>query len=192
GMRTIGPTARPLPPVGFGDAVTSVGRGLRATYSALSYPSALGIVLAGVVLVGVPLAAHQLIQRGQLAQLAVPCALLAGSVLFLVLTATSGREAPGGFKSRYVAVTVAMTLPAVAVAVNAFASRWRWFMPLGIALLIIGIPRNVHTATVAQKSLNPLYSASKHVLATLPRTPGIRQALPTLRPEPDAANWVTV
>jgi hypothetical protein len=191
GMRTIGPTARPLPPVGFGEAATSVERGLRATYDALSFPNALGIVLAGVVLVGVPLAAHELIRRGQLAQLAVPCALLAGSVLFLVLIATSGR-AVGGFKTRYVGVTVAMTLPAVAVAVNAFAARWRWFMPLGIVLLIIGIPRNVHTATVAQKSLNPLYSASRHVLATLPRTPGIRQAPPTLRPEPDAANWVTV
>ena len=191
GMRTIGPTARPLPPVSFGDAAASVERGLRATYNALSFPNALGIVLAGVVLVGVPLAVRELIPRGQLAQLAVPCALLAGSVLFLVLAATSGRDV-GGFKSRYVAVTVAMTLPALAVALNAFAARWRWFMPLAIALLIIGIPQNVHTATDAQESLNPLYRASRHVLATLPRTPGIQEAPPTLRPEPYAANWVTV
>ena len=100
-----------------------VATGLRATYSAIGQLPGTGIVVAGVLIVGLAIALRHRSRSGQLRQLAAPVALLAGSVVFLAITAT-GRLSVGvdtAGAPRYLYLVAAMTLPALAVA----ADVWR-------------------------------------------------------------------
>ena len=55
--------------------------------------------------------------------------------------------------SRYISLTAAMVLPALAVAVDALARRWRFLLPIGIVLLLVGIPSNLREVAVAAATL---------------------------------------
>jgi hypothetical protein len=133
-------------------------------------------------------------QAEQRARLAAPLALLAGAVLFLAITAV-GRSSFGSDYariSRYVSLTVAMLLPALAVAVNAIATRWRGFLPVAVVVLVVGIPSNLHGVSGAQVPLNPLYSRIKQAILAVPRDPLAKKVPRALRPEQLSSRDVTV
>ncbi|HTD49101.1 MAG TPA: hypothetical protein VK771_00790, partial [Acidimicrobiia bacterium] len=116
-----------------------VAMGLRGAFSALGHFAGLGAVLALVVLVGVPVARNVRTRSGRLAELAAPVALAAGAVVFLAITAI-GRASFGpeyARISRYVSLTGAMVLPAVAVGADALAKRWRPLIAVSVAMFVV-------------------------------------------------------
>ena len=99
-----------------GSVVRFVARGVRGAFGALGPFGWFGVVLAAVLVVGFWLAATQRRPSGEFASLAVPLSLVAGSIVFLALSATSGRRntaTSDALQSRYVSLVVAMTLPAL-------------------------------------------------------------------------------
>ena len=178
-----------------GDIVSFVTEGFREAFGALGPAAWFGVVFTAVLVGGIALAVRQRRESGELAQLIVPLALLAGTIVFLALSATGGRANTGAAdarQSRYVSLVVAMMLPALAIAIDALARRWRWFLAVGLALLLVGIPHNIHAAQTAQKPLNAIYNRTKRVMLTVAHDPQARTVPRTLRPEPAAAHQVTV
>jgi hypothetical protein len=177
-----------------GDVLRFVVTGQRAAYSAMGQLPSLGLVFAIVLIVGFAMALRQRARSGQLRQLAAPVALLAGSVVFLAITAT-GRLALGVDTARvprYLHLVAAMSLPALAVAADALAARWRSMLTASIALFLVGIPGNVAALADAQDSLKPIYASSRQMFLALPRDPFARQVPRSLRPEPSVASQVTI
>ena len=178
-----------------GDIVSFVAEGFREAFGALGPAAWFGALFTPVLVIGIALAARQRRASGELTQIIVPLALLAGTIVFLTLSATGGRANTGAAdarQSRYVSLVVAMLLPALAIALDALARRWRWFLAVGLALLLAGIPHNIHAAQTAQKPLNAIYDRTKRVMLTVAHDPKARTVPRMLRPEPAAAHQVTV
>ena len=77
---------------------------------------------------------------------AMPLALLLAVPLFYALTST-GRWIMGAEyarQGRYIHLGTALTLPALAVAADAIARRWRRLTPAVVGLFLIGIPSNAN------------------------------------------------
>ncbi|MDH3706629.1 MAG: hypothetical protein OES57_11220 [Acidimicrobiia bacterium] len=129
--------------------------GLRSTYDGLGQVRGVGVLLAVVLIVGLVVAwidAPNWAARAT--RLASPVALLAGSALFLLISAF-GRVAAelGAFDlvlgpeaaaaSRYLHIVAALSLPAIAVGTDALSRRWRPVLPVVIVLLLVGVPGNI-------------------------------------------------
>lgn len=136
--------------------VKFIAIGIGSAFGRLGQVPGLGIVLAMMLMVGLVLVfrAHG---RGALrGRLAVPMALFAGAIVFLVVTGVvrSGQSGPlanalgvgpeRARQSRYVYLAAAMLLPALALAADAIVrSRRALAIPVA-ALLLVGVPGNVH------------------------------------------------
>jgi hypothetical protein len=161
---------------------------------------ALGSVTGAGVLVAVGLAiggALALRERGPAAarrELAVPVALLAGVLAFVLLAAIDR----GGFGSsaaragRYLHVTAALLLPALAVAIDALLTRWRVAGIAALAVLLIGVPGNVGDARDYARRQRAIDDATRRIMLTVPRAPEAAGAPDALRPEPNRAPTVTL
>ena len=181
-------------PSTVGSAIGFVVMGLRGAFAAIGHYAGLGAVLALLLVGGLGLARSSVRDAARRAQLAAPLALLAGSIVFLAITAV-GRSSFGSDYariSRYVSLTVAMLLPALAVALNAIVSRWRVLLPLAVAVLVVGIPGNLRGVARAQVQLNPLYSKVRFAILAVPRDPLAAHVPRTLRPEQLSSRDVTV
>ena len=89
-----------------GGVVRFVVEGLRGVFGALGPAAWFGAFLTIALVAGVALAASQRRASGELAQLAVPLALLAGTVVFLVVSAAGGHGNTGAADARPVALRV--------------------------------------------------------------------------------------
>jgi hypothetical protein len=134
----------------IGEVVRFVAIGVGATFRGLGYFWIAGLGLGAVLVTGL---VYAISSRGreELKGYATPMALLLGAVLFLIVTgikrANPALEMVGpalARRSRYIYVTGAMTLPALAIAADALVRRWRQFAVFVVALLLIGLPGNVH------------------------------------------------
>jgi len=176
------------------DVYRFVSIGLRAAYSAMGRLPASGLALAIVLIAGTALALRQRVRSRELRGLAAPVALLTGSVVFLAITST-GRLVNGvetARASRYLYLIAAMTLPALAVAADAFVRRWRALAPVAMALFLIGVPGNVRALVNSQHTMRPLYASTEEMFLALPRDPFAREVPRSLRPERVAASEVTI
>ena len=188
-VRQVGPKKRST--VG-GDLRFVVTGFSRAFTDAAHYP-VIGALLFAFFVAGGVLAWRQ--RRGlAFRQLAAPMAMLAGSVGYLVTTAAGRSSFGAGYAgiSRHVSLTFAMLLPAVAVAVDAIARAWRYFVPIAVALLLIGVPAGLSRAEHAQHKLDPLYVGTRRTILSVGRDPWARTVPRSLRPEQLTARDVTV
>jgi hypothetical protein len=135
---------------GVGEIARFVGTDLRVTFVDLGQVPGVGYVIAAALLVGLLLAWAKLDAAERRRRGAAPAALLAGSIVFLVITAFGRAAHVSPFlrqpatASRYLYIAAALTFPALAVAVDAIARRvGRAGVPIAIALLVVGIPGNV-------------------------------------------------
>ncbi len=85
-----------------------------------------------------------------------------------------------------------MTLTALALAADALARRWRWFLPIAAALFLVGIPANIHAATRARDALRARDAATRATMLSLPHDPMARTVPRRVRPEPTTAAAVTI
>jgi hypothetical protein len=150
-------------------------------------------LIAAILVVGFVVATRQR-TRAELAQLAAPVALLCGAILVLAAAALQGRTVTGAAysrQSRYLSLVVAMSLPALAVATDAFTRIWRWLLPFALALFIFAIPHNIRTARESEK-LAPLYAATRRVVEVVPHARKARTVPASLEPNQYTAPTLTV
>jgi hypothetical protein len=161
--------------------------GIGSAFGRLGQLPGLGIALAALVLVGIVWTLRQQGLRALRGRLAVPAALLAGAIVFLLVTGLVRSGQPGPLhavvgvgpararQSRYVYLIVAMALPALALAVDALARRRRVLAIALVALLLVGVPGNVHElATYTQMSVKDRRNFKTAVLEA-PRLPLARE-----------------
>lgn len=171
-----------------------VWRGMSGAYDAMGQVRGVGLALALVLAVGLPIAVLDRRREGRTVELAAPIALLAGSLAFMLITSTGrvDHAGAGADASRYVHLVAAMSLPAIAVAVDAFVRRLPWFLPVGIVLLLVGIPGNVRALADEQHAAKPVNDATRQMILSLPRDELAQQMPRDFRPEPRYAAWVSV
>jgi hypothetical protein len=178
---------------GLADTGRFVAQGVRATYGAFGPWGGVGILYAAVLVTGVLVAFVDERRAGRARRLAAPVALLGGSVVFLAIAANGrlvfGPEAARA--SRYLYLVGAMTLPALACAINAFARRWPVLLPVAIAVFLVGIPANLD-AMRDSANRNRVPNSYRQMVLTLPRVPLARTVPRSIRPEPVGAPYVTI
>ncbi len=170
------------------DVITFVLIGLRTAFGRVGQLPGFGIVLPGILVGGLVLIYAQRGTAFLRGRAAAPIALLSGAIIFLVLTgivragggpSVLGNKRPGaaGGDSRYTYVVAAMTLPMIALTVDAIIARWRRFAVVATALFVIGLPGHIHkfrsdahdSARFSNKNL--ILSAARLPLANqLPRS----------------------
>jgi len=114
-------------------------------FGAVGHFAIVGAVLAAMLVVGLLVAWLPLEFASFRVRAAMPLALLLAVPMFFTLTST-GRWFMGleyARSSRYMHVGTALTLPALAVAADAIARRWRLLTPVVVGLLMVAIPWNV-------------------------------------------------
>ena len=170
-----------------------VWSGLAAGFRHLGPRSWFVIPLTVILIAGFLLAAFR--SRFRSARLAAPVALVLGAVLVLAAAAAQGRAGTGSAyanQSRYVSLVAAMSLPALAVAVDALTSRWRWLIPVGMAVFLVAIPSNIAFARRAEGRLVPLYVGTRLAVETVPRDGTARTVPPSVQPDPLTAPGLTI
>jgi hypothetical protein len=107
-----------------------------------------------------------------------------------------GRAAAFGAESartgRYLYVFIALALPAVAVAADAVARRWRLLAPVVLVWLLAGIPGNVDALLQRRRSERSFHFEYRRLILTLPRVPIAREVPRSTRPEQELAKQVTL
>jgi hypothetical protein len=131
-----------------GSVATFVREALGAVFGGLGQVLGLGLLLALVVVVGVPLAFTRR-TWAEFRHLDGPTVGLALAAIAFVVTTGYGRALdatglPGqATATRYVYIVAALLLPIIALAAAAFADRWRIALPAAVGLFLVGLPANV-------------------------------------------------
>jgi hypothetical protein len=175
--------------------VKFIAIGIGAAFGRLGQVPGLGIALALMLTVGLVLAFRAQGRRALRGRLAVPMALLAGAIVFLLVTGLVRSGQPGTLadtigtgperarQSRYVYLIAAMALPALALAADAIVRRRRALAIPVVALLLVGVPGNVHQLRIyTDQSALERRRFRTDVLAA-PRLPRARQLPPQVPPE---------
>ena len=170
----------------FEEMARFVWSGIRGTFVALGGYSAIGVLLAAVVLVGALLAwADRRTHR----RLVAPAALLGGALLFLVGTGfTRWFVTPtANSQSRYLYTLAALVLPALAVAVDAVIARWRLLTPLVVAILLVATVKNATDFGSAPFDA-AYFRDQKQLVLSMARSPFASRVPAYVRPNP----WFTI
>jgi hypothetical protein len=89
--------------------------------------------------------------------------------------------------NRYMHVVAALTLPALALAADALARRWRMFLPVALVVLLIGVPGNIGALWVR----NPYEEGNRFVL-NLARVPVAKEVPRDTRYDPVTSYDMTI
>jgi hypothetical protein len=170
--------------------------GAGSAFGRLAQVPGLAIVLAVVVIVGLGVAIARVGADALRGRFAAPIALLIGAGLFLLLTGLVRSGQPQGLvgtlgigperarQSRYVYVVAALLLPALGIAADAIARRWRLMTIPVVVLLLAGVPGNFRQgrAYANQSSLDR--AKAKVTILAAPRLPNAEQFARAVRPAP--------
>jgi hypothetical protein len=143
------------------------------------------VLVSGLTMTGVDEGFHALRTRT-----AAPIALLVGTVVFFASTAQLRwwQGEMGARAGRYLHPAAAFTLPALAVAANALARRWRLLTPCLMALFLVAIPANTARSEFIEVPFGPVFQArNKRILLAAPRVPFARLVPRGVRPVPNVS-----
>ena len=160
----------------LGELAQFVEIGVRSSFEDMGQIPGVGIALGAVLVVGLWVAWRHADRKELGVRAAAPGALLIGGIVLFVVTG-SGRAAifgPGFANSgRYLQIFTAMALPAIAVAADALTRRWRYFLPVALVLLVIGIPGNLYGTWGHPRGIfAPAYQAAfRNDILALPKSP---------------------
>jgi hypothetical protein len=124
--------------------------------------------------------------RDRLRLLIVPIALLLGGALFLLVSGY-GRwwiSPSVGESSRYVHLVAAFTLPALAVAFDALARRWKAVGAVAAIVLVSGVPHNIGQFDTLFPFDGAYFAARRELVAAMARSPYIHEVPLATRPDP--------
>jgi len=156
-------------------------------FLALGHFQLVAALLAFVLVVGLVLAWSRISIDQLRRRASIPAAMFIGTIVFSIFTA-EGRWISGAQfarSSRYVHIGAALSLPAIAVAIDAIARRWRAIGIGAVALLLVAIPWNADH--FGENSVfGARYMASRrHVLTNIVRLPEAREVPRSERPYAD-------
>jgi len=166
-----------------------VALGTGGVFGRLGQLAGLGVVLAVVLFVGFVVAIDREDFVALRRQFAIPLALLAGAAVFLLVTAVvrSGQPPPAfgtassgperARQSRYVYLLAAMVIPILGIAADAIARQWRWLTLPIVALLVAGVPGNLHQMRVYTNQSSGNRERDRVAILEAPRLP-LAKALP--------------
>jgi hypothetical protein len=130
------------------------------------------------------------------AEMAIPISLVVGAVFFFVITGvgrTGGRALlDDASASRYIYVAGALLLPVVAIAIDALLRRSRVIGIAAVALLLVGIPANLGSASDFARTQARVTSGTRSTILSIGRMSISSQAPAALRPVPFLAPLVTM
>ena len=140
----------------------------------------LGVLLAGLVVAWRGLTWTELARRA-----ASPFALLLGAGVLLAITSVGRAGLPGAtYRSRYLDLTLALVLPALAVAADALVRRWRVLAIPIVVVLLLGVPSNLRAVADYTKSQAAGARRYRHTVFALPRLPLAARVPRSLEPLP--------
>ncbi len=117
---------------------------ISATFRGMGQLLLVSVLLGVVLVIGLLLAYVGADRAERKRRLAVPGAMLLGAALYLGISAIGRpRTAFGSQTSRYVDVTAALCMPAIAVAADAFVRRWKVLLPIVLLVFVAGVPGNI-------------------------------------------------
>ncbi len=168
--------------------------GAAGLFDALGSVWGLGWVLAALLVGGSVLALRVSGMRATRRELVLPTALLLGAGAFLVIAAfdRSGVGSSAARLSRYLHILAALTLPALAVAIDALFSRWRAAGAIALAVLLVGIPGNVASARDFARRQRTIDDATRQTMLSIARVPLARDVPAPLRPDPNRAPTLAI
>jgi hypothetical protein len=178
---------------GSGTVLRFAVRGYGAMFDALGQLPFYGWALGAMTAAGLVLAWRALTPGELRKQAAIPVAGLIGAFVFYVLSAL-GRAALffGQYGAgRYMHIAAALTLPAVAVAANAFVQRWRVLLPVMFVLLLLGVPGNVNALADRDEGSGQFFLGGKPLFLALAHVPALDEVPANVRPRPGYADAVT-
>jgi hypothetical protein len=141
----------------LGELVPFVRRALRTTFDGIGHSHGVGLLLVLIFVVGIVVAWLNVGDRlrsrsGAAVALAIGAVLFIASVGLLRASAQlSGGPREHLYISRYVNISAALLLPALAVAVTALARRWRFVTPIVVVVLLLGLPGNYHALSAGTR-----------------------------------------
>ncbi len=185
-------------PPSVGAVLRFTASGIGATFDALGQLPGVGLVLGIMLIVGLAVTWAPLDVTCLRRQAAVPAALLVGAGGFYVITGTgrAGGEAGvhfgnvGAPQSRWVYVAAALLVPAMAVALEGIAQRWRGCLPLVVAVLVVGVPGNIRTLMDHMHHTASLQRGMQELIETAASSPQSASAPAWVQPLV-LAPWVT-
>jgi len=155
-------------------------------FRALGHYPVVSWLLLAVLVGGLALALSRHPRTRLRGELALPLSLLMGGLVFAVLTAIGRWPAGenGARAGRFVYLSAALLVPALAVAAQAIARRWRLATPALVVLFLIAVPAN--SVTFGDPPFGQKYFATQErVLTTITRMPEAAHAPGDLRPISD-------
>jgi hypothetical protein len=167
--------------------------GVAGAFGALGQVTLVGWAIAIMLVAGGVLAWRQYPADERRRRLPLPAAMLVGSAVFLLITGVNRAWVGTRFasSSRYMHVTVALLLPALAVAGDALVRRWRGFAVVVPLLFLIGIPGNI--AATGNNFLNErFFSNYAEMIKSLPRMDLAPRVPRDFNPEPINGPGLTV
>ena len=168
--------------------------GAAGVFDALGSVWGVGWVLAALLIGGCVLAARGSGLRAARRELALPAALLLGAAAFLVIAAfdRSGVGSSAAKLGRYLHILAALTLPAVAVAIDALLRRSQVIGVAAMAVLLVGVPGNIAGARDYAHRQRVIDDTTKQVMLSIARAPLARRVPRSLRPDPNRAPTLTI
>ena len=181
---------------GYGDNGLTLHRffafvrtGITVTFRGMGQGRVVGVALGAILVGGFAFALVQKAQADIRPRLAIAGGLLIAAAVYLVIGAVGRPHLV--FKeetNRYVDVTAALTLPAIAVAADVFVRRWKALLPLAVIVFVVGVPGNIS----AMRRHGFVDRGSALTMLTLPRVPMAEKVPRDTRPEPILAHEVTI
>jgi hypothetical protein len=165
---------------------------ITASFDAMGQVPGIAVAIAVLLVVGLPLAFID-IGWSNLRRRAAPFALAVGALVFVVANGWQRAALFSGFgyerSGHFLDVFVAMVLPAIAVAGEAVVRRWRFLLPVVLAVLLVGVPGNIEKLnqttgpySAAAESRNEQYLTSVVDLPIARNMPRSYQPDPLLDP----------
>jgi hypothetical protein len=133
----------------LGDVLSFASEGFKGTYRELGQLPGLGIVMACVLTIGLALFLFERGLRAGIHEAALPLSMLAGSAAFMVMAGLTRVNLLGptfGGSSRYIYLMAALSIPALAFALDTLARRWRAVFPVSFVLLLLPLPWSIDQA----------------------------------------------
>jgi hypothetical protein len=169
--------------------VSFLSGAISASFRGMGQHLGVSIALAVMLVVGILMAAFDGTVAERRHRLAMPGALLFGALVYLAISAVGRPNTIFTHEAdRYVHVTAALAMPAIAVAADAFVRRWRFLLPAAMFVLLAGVPGNIRALRVH----NIVDRGSKELMLTLPRVAMAKEVPRDTRPQPVLAPEVTI
>jgi hypothetical protein len=180
---------------GLSDAVRFAFRGLAFTFSSLGHSPFVGGALVALLVVGIVLTVRTSGSGELRARYGVPGGLLAGAVVFMVITgfgrATNSLPSSDTYAaSRYLYVVAALLIPAIAVAASQVITRWWRAWPVVVVVLVLGVPGNI--AVMHRNNYLHTLDGYRQFFLSLPRLPVATHLPPSIHPDPYYDSAVTM